>query len=111
MQKYQPCVNEFCIIKFQENADVEKIDPENLPSILCPIFACFCCWPLGIGALASFLDARDAIQTENPSWFESAVRYTKIFSGIAIGVGTSCLVLFTILTIWCFINSNVWQMK
>ena len=33
-------------------------DKSKMPSVACPIFACICCWPLGIGALIFYLRAQ-----------------------------------------------------
>ena len=37
-------------------------DPSMMPSLACPIFACMCYWPLGIGVLFYYLRARKLIQ-------------------------------------------------
>lgn len=37
-------------------------DPSMMPSLACPIFACICYWPLGIGVLFYYLRARKLIQ-------------------------------------------------
>ena len=33
-------------------------DKSKMPSLACPIFACLCCWPLGIGAIVYYLRAQ-----------------------------------------------------
>ena len=35
-------------------------DKNKMPSVACPIFACICCWPLGIGALIYYLRANNS---------------------------------------------------
>ena len=35
-------------------------DQSKMPSVACPIFACLCYWPLGIGALVYYLKAQSA---------------------------------------------------
>lgn len=106
MQKYQPCVNKCSVVTIEKVLSLERTAIEDeLPSVFCPIFACICCWPLGIGAVASFLDARDAFKTGDILWLDSSVYYTKIFSATSIVFGCISFLFIITVTAWCFFYS------
>ena len=96
IKNYKPCLNECSAVAIQiSDGPLERVlVNEELPSILCPIFACICCCPLGIGAIASYLDAKDAIQVQHERWFDSSVYYAKLFSIAAIVLGTLLMSAF-----------------